>query len=84
MELNLNGLRNDAIHVSGFSGEDGGIVKSNAVFQVDAVFNHGRLVWMFQMDVPLMLLQPAVHRMACLPNVELVALTWDSVYTWCP
>jgi hypothetical protein len=41
MELNLNGLRNDAIHVSGVSGEDGGIVKLNAVFQVDAVFSHG-------------------------------------------
>jgi hypothetical protein len=29
MELNLNGLPNDAIHVSGFSGEDGGFVKLN-------------------------------------------------------
>jgi hypothetical protein len=27
MELNLNGLPNNAIHVSGFSGEDGRIVK---------------------------------------------------------
>jgi hypothetical protein len=27
MELNVNGLSNNAIHVSGFSGQDGGIVK---------------------------------------------------------
>jgi hypothetical protein len=41
MEINLNGFPNDAIHVSGFSGEDGGIVKLNAVSQVDTVFSHG-------------------------------------------
>jgi hypothetical protein len=41
IELNLNGLPNDAINVSGFSGEDGGIVKLNAVSQVDAVFSYG-------------------------------------------
>jgi hypothetical protein len=38
MVLNLNGLPNDAIHVSGFSGEDGGFVKLSAVSQVDGVF----------------------------------------------
>jgi hypothetical protein len=36
MELNLN-----AIHVLGLGSEDGGIVKLNAVSQVDAVFSHG-------------------------------------------
>jgi hypothetical protein len=41
MELNLNGLPDDAIHVLGHSGEDGGIAKLNAVSQVDAVFSHG-------------------------------------------
>jgi hypothetical protein len=40
MELNLNGLPNDAIHVSGLIGQDGGTVKLNAVSQVDAVFGH--------------------------------------------
>jgi hypothetical protein len=40
MELNLNGLPNDVIHVSGFSGEDGCFVKLNAVSQVDAVFSY--------------------------------------------
>jgi hypothetical protein len=42
------------------------------------------LVWMFKTYVPLMLLQPGVNRMACLPNVDLAALTRDSVYTQCP
>jgi hypothetical protein len=40
MELNLDGLPNDAIHVSGFSGEDGGLVKQCGV-QVDGVFSYG-------------------------------------------
>jgi hypothetical protein len=33
MELNLSGFPNDAIRVSGLSGEDGGIEKLNAVSQ---------------------------------------------------
>jgi hypothetical protein len=41
MELNLNGLPNDAIHVSGFSREDGGFVELNAMSQVDDVFSYG-------------------------------------------
>jgi hypothetical protein len=41
MELNFNGLSNDAIHVLGLDSQDGGIVKLNAVSQVDAVFSHG-------------------------------------------
>jgi hypothetical protein len=40
MELNLNDLPNDAIHVSGLGGKDGGAVKLNAMSQVDAVFTH--------------------------------------------
>jgi hypothetical protein len=40
MEFNLDGLRNDLIHISGFGGEDGGILQLNAVSQIDAVFSH--------------------------------------------
>jgi hypothetical protein len=47
MELILNGLPNIVIDVSGFSGEDGGIAKYNAVFRIDAVFSYSWLVWMF-------------------------------------
>jgi hypothetical protein len=41
MELKLNGLPNDAVHVSGFIGEDGGFVELNVVSQVDGVFSYG-------------------------------------------
>jgi hypothetical protein len=84
MELNFSGLTSDAIHVLGLSGKDGGIMKPDVVSQVDAVFSHGGLVWMFNTDVPLMLLQPRVHGRASLPNVDLAALTGYSVYTRLP
>jgi hypothetical protein len=41
MKPNLNHLPNDAIHVSGFSGEYEGYLKLNAVSQVNSVFNYG-------------------------------------------
>jgi hypothetical protein len=47
MELNLIGLPNNAIHVSSFSGEDGGIVKQNEESRIDAVFSYGWFVSMF-------------------------------------
>jgi hypothetical protein len=47
MELNFNGFPNNAIHVSGFSDKDGGIVKLSAVSKIDTVFSYNWLVWMF-------------------------------------
>jgi hypothetical protein len=41
MKLYLNSLPNNAIHVTGLSGEDGGTVKQNAVSQVDTLFSYG-------------------------------------------
>lgn len=35
MELSLNSFRSNSIHLPGFRGEDGGIVKLNVVSQVD-------------------------------------------------
>jgi hypothetical protein len=47
MELKLKGLPNNVIHISGFSGEDGGNAKLNAASQVNTAFSYGRLVWLF-------------------------------------
>jgi hypothetical protein len=46
MELHLNGLPKNAIHVLGITGENGCIMKLKAVSYVDALFSHGRLFWM--------------------------------------
>jgi hypothetical protein len=37
----------NAVHISGFRGEDERIVELNAVSLVDTVFSYGRLVRMF-------------------------------------
>jgi hypothetical protein len=55
VEFHLDGLRNNAVHISGFHGEDGRIVELNSVFLADTVFSYGRLLLMFQSDVLLML-----------------------------
>jgi hypothetical protein len=46
MEFNLNGLPDNAVHISGFRGEDGRIAELNAASLVDTVFSYGRLVRM--------------------------------------
>jgi hypothetical protein len=46
VEFNLNGLPDNAAHISGFHGEDEKIVELNAVSLVDTVFSYGRLVRM--------------------------------------
>jgi hypothetical protein len=47
VEFNLNGLPDNAVHLSGFRGEDGKIVELNVVSLVNNVFSYGRLVRMF-------------------------------------
>jgi hypothetical protein len=41
MEFNLNGLPDNAVHISGFRGEDGRIVELNALSMVSPVFSYG-------------------------------------------
>jgi hypothetical protein len=47
VEVNLNPLPNNAVHISGFRDENGIIEEFNAVSVVDTVFSYGRLVRMF-------------------------------------
>jgi hypothetical protein len=83
VEFKLNDLFDSAGQISGFHGEDGRIVELNAVSLVDTVFSYGRLVWMIQSYVPLMLFYPDVHGTARLPNVDFAALTGDPVSPRC-
>jgi hypothetical protein len=53
VEFHLNGLSQHAVHISGFRCEDGAIAAElNAVSVFDIGFSYGRLVQMFQPDVP--------------------------------
>jgi hypothetical protein len=53
VEFNLNGLPDNAVHISGFRGEDGSIVELNAVSLVYTVFSYSRFVWGCAVDAPL-------------------------------
>jgi hypothetical protein len=46
----------------------------NVVAQVDAVFGHGRFVWMLQTNVALVLLDPGLDGTAGLTDVDLTTL----------
>jgi hypothetical protein len=46
-EVTLHGLPNNTVHISGFRGEDGSIVKLNVVSLVNTVFSDIGLVQMF-------------------------------------
>jgi hypothetical protein len=58
MELNLNGLFDQPVHVSGFGGQDLGVLELDTMSPADAMFSHCRLVWMSQMNVPVSMEQP--------------------------
>jgi hypothetical protein len=84
MEFNLNHLRDNVIHISGFCGEDTGVFKLNVMSQVDTMLCHGSLIRIFQMDMRLMLLRPDVDQTARLPNIDLATFTGYAVYSQYP
>jgi hypothetical protein len=47
VEFNFDGLPDNAVHISGFLGEDGSFEELIAMSLVDTVFSYGRLVRMF-------------------------------------
>jgi hypothetical protein len=47
VDFNQNGLPDNAVNISGFRVEDGGIVELAGVSLVETVFSYGQLVQMF-------------------------------------
>lgn len=44
--------------------------------------SHGRIIWMLQIDVLLILFDPYLSAGACLPDVDLTAFVGRAVYGW--
>jgi hypothetical protein len=61
MQLDLNGLFNQPVHVSEFGGQDLGVLELHTMFPADVMFTRGRLVWMSQMNVPVVFLDPGIN-----------------------
>jgi hypothetical protein len=51
-----------------------------AVFQIDAVPHRGWFVGMIKSDILMVLLDPDINWMACLPNIDLTLLTGYNTY----
>jgi hypothetical protein len=66
--LNLDGLLNNPVHVSELGAEDGDVLELNVVAQVDAVFGCCGFVWLLQMDVTLVLLDPSLVEQPVCPT----------------
>jgi hypothetical protein len=79
MELNLDNLLNDMVHVPGFGGDDTDVLELDAVFRMDVVPHHGLLVRMFKTDISVVLLNPGGTRASSLSYVDLTTPTWNSV-----
>jgi hypothetical protein len=80
MQLDLNGLPDYLVHVSGFGGQDLGILELDAMPPAGSVFGYSRFVWMSQTNVPVVLFDPGINGMASMPNIlEVVRKTcyWE-------
>jgi hypothetical protein len=82
MQLDLSFLPNHPGHVSGFGGQDRGVLELDTMSPADTVFGHGQSVWTSQTKVPVVLLDPGVNGTASLPNVNLTTLAGYSTHTW--
>jgi hypothetical protein len=71
MQLDLSGLPEHPVHASGFTGKDPGDMELYVMALVVAVFGYSQLVWMLQMYVLVVLLDPDFSGNASLPNVNL-------------
>jgi hypothetical protein len=82
MQLDLNGLPDQPVHVSGFCVQNLGVLELDTMSPVDAVFSYCRLVWMSQTNAPMVLLDPGINGTASMPNVNLSTFAGFAVLAW--
>jgi hypothetical protein len=80
IQLDLNGLPDELVHVSGFGGQDLGVLELDTMSL--AMFGYGQFVWMSQTNVPVVLLDPGINGTASVPNVNLTTFAGYAVHAW--
>jgi hypothetical protein len=78
----ISGLPDQPIHVSGFDGQDLGVLELDTMSPADAVFSYCRFLWMSQTNVSVVLLDPGINGMVSLPNVNLTTFAGYVVHAW--
>jgi hypothetical protein len=79
MQINLNGLLDQPVHVSGFGGKNLGFLELDAVALADAVFVYSQFVRMLQTNVLVVVLDSGFKGTASLPNVNLTTFAGYAV-----
>jgi hypothetical protein len=71
---NSNSLPDEPFHVAGFGGEDFGVLGLSAPLMDEPVFCYRRIVVLSEPNLPMVLLQPGLHRTVDLSDIHLAAL----------
>jgi hypothetical protein len=79
MLLDLSGLFDQPVHASGFGGQHLGVLELDTMSPADAMFSYCRLVWISQMNVPVVLLHPGINGTVTVPNVYLTTFAGYAV-----
>jgi hypothetical protein len=81
MQLDLNGLFDQMVHVSGFGQDlDLGVSELDTMSLADAMFSYCQHVWMSQTNVPVVLLGPGINGTYSLHNINFITFAGYAVH----
>jgi hypothetical protein len=79
-QIDLKSLPDHLVHVSGFGGQDDGVLEWDTMAQAYVVFGHSQFIWMLQTNVLVVLLDHVFNGTASLPNVNLTTFAGHTVH----
>jgi hypothetical protein len=80
--LNLSSFPEQLIHVYRFGGEDSGVLELDLMAQTYAAFSHSQFIYVLQVDVSLVVLNPGLNGTASLPNADSTTFAGPSLHGW--
>jgi hypothetical protein len=78
MEFSVSWLLN-GIHVTGFSGQNFGLLELDMMFSVEAMLSQCQFVWMSKPYVPVRLFHPIFYSTTTVLNVHLATLAQSAI-----
>lgn len=82
VQLDLSGIPDHLVHLSGFGGKDTGVQELDLMGQADAVFGNSLFIWMLQMYVLVVLLHPGLRGMDSLPVLGSTTFSRHILHAW--
>ena len=81
MQLQFNGLPDEAVHIARLGRQKFGILKSDFVVQIDAMFSHSWFIGLVQFYMPPVFLNALLNGPSALSNIHRPTFTRDAVDT---